>query len=321
MRVVVFGSLNLDTSFDVDHRPAWGETILASAASIAPGGKGANQAVAAARSGRVPVVMVGRVGADAAGPYLREQLAAAGVADAVRVDPALPSGTAFILRSAEGSNAIVVAAGANAGVRIDDLDELRPVDEPAVLVMQLEIPVHAVIAAAGLGRERGWHVLLNTAPAQALPDALLGTIDTLVANEVEAAQLTGLAVDGVEGATAAAEAIRSMGPGRVAVTLGAVGAVLVTPDGAWHAPAPAVRVVDTTASGDAFVGCLAASLAEGCHDRVAIARSVAAGSLAATLPGAQPSLPDRPAIDILASQVDVRGVALDADVAPGGSAR
>ena len=293
MRIVVFGSLNLDTTIAVDRRPDWGETILSHGTAVAAGGKGANQAAAAARLGDEQVVMVGRVGEDSAGAFLRAQLVSNGVVDRVRVDPARTTGSAVILRSPSGENAIVVAAGANDGVVADDLAALEAPDEPTVLVLQLEVPVKVVTEAAALAKSRGWHVLLNVAPVRPGADGLVGTADTLVANEVEAGQLTGLPVRDVAGAVVAGEMLLARGPSRVAVTLGEHGAVLVGRDGAWHAPAPAVDVVDTTAAGDAFVGALAVAIAEERPDVQALALAVAAGSLASTLAGAQPSLPDR----------------------------
>ena len=305
MRIVVFGSLNFDTALAVERQPAWGETILAQGASTAAGGKGANQAAAAARIGRTPVAMVGRVGADGAGAFLRAQLATSGVTDLVRTDPTLGTGGAFILRSPAGENAIVVAAGANDGVTVDDLATVPDPDEPTVLVLQLEIPLAVVADAVRHARQRGWHVVLNTAPVRPGAESLVDGVDTLVANEVEAAQLTGVDVRDAGDAATAGTILLRRGPSRVAITLGARGAVLVSPAGAWHAPAPAVHVVDTTAAGDAFVGALAAAIAEELAEPDALALAVAAGSLATTGAGAQPSLPDRAAVLRLAPSVGV----------------
>ncbi len=305
MRIVVFGSLNFDTTLTVEHQPAWGETILAERASTAAGGKGANQAVAAARIGRSPVAMVGRVGADGAGAFLRAQLATSGVTDLVHTDPALATGGAFILRSPAGENAIVVAAGANDNVTVEDLAAMPDPEQPSVLVVQLEIPLAAVAGAIQHARRHGWHVLLNTAPVRPGAESLVDGVDMLVANEVEAAQLTGVTVLDAGDAATAGAILLQRGASRVAITLGAQGAVLVSRAGAWHAPAPVVDVVDTTAAGDAFVGALAVAMAEALADPDALALAVAAGSLATTRAGAQPSLPDRASVLSLAPTVGV----------------
>ncbi|MGC8633767.1 MAG: ribokinase [Candidatus Limnocylindrales bacterium] len=310
MRVVVFGSLNLDTTFVVDRQPAWGETVLAQAVTVAAGGKGANQAVAAARVGAGRVLMVGRVGADASGAFLRSELAR-DVTDRVGTDLTRPTGGAFILRRPTGENAIVVAAGANDGVELDDLASLEEPEAPTVLVLQLEIPVDVVREALVLAASRHWHVVLNAAPARNGADGIIPMANTLVVNEVEASQLVGLPVRNAAEALSAGRALLARGPSRVAITLGAQGAVLVTGTGAWRAAAPAVQVVDTTAAGDASVGALAAGIAEGLPEDRLLALAVAAGSLATTRAGAQPSLPAR------AEAVEVaRSVVVEVEPAP-----
>ncbi len=306
MRVVCFGSLNQDVAFDVDRRADWGETIIARSMAVACGGKGANQAVAAARLGEVPVLMVGRVGRDGAGASLRAALSTAGVVDVVAEDPEAPSGSAFILRGPGGENAIVVASGANECASLVDLEPVATAHEPTVLLLQLEVPVAVVASAIEMGASRGWHVVLNAAPVRPGVDArLLRSVDTLVVNEVEASQLAGIEVGDVADAASAARVLLRDGPRRVAVTLGARGAVLVGETSAWHAHAPAVAVVDTTAAGDGFVGALAVSIAEAMPDDRALAFAVAAGSLATTRAGAQPSLPARGEARELAASVRV----------------
>ncbi len=303
MSIVVFGSLNADTTLDVASQPAWGETVLAEGSSTAAGGKGANQATAARRLG-ADVVMVGRVGEDAAGDFLRASLAADGVRSELTIDPSQPTGSAFIMRGPRGRNAIVVAPGANGTVSLADLTAIR-CESPVVLVLQLEVPLAAARAAAVYGRSRGWHVLLNPAPAALIDPAFLAAVDTLVANEHEAEQLTGVAVVGKDSARTAADRLREAGCATVAVTLGEQGAVLVTHQGAWHAAAPKVQAVDTTAAGDGFVGALAVSILQGLEPPDALRLAVATGSLAVTRRGAQPSLPARSEAVQLAATVSV----------------
>jgi ribokinase len=307
MKVVVFGSLNADTTLDVERQPMWGETVLAEASSTAAGGKGANQAVAARRLG-ANVIMVGRVGRDATGDFLRASLADAGVESKVTIDPDRPTGGAFILRGPGGRNAIVVAQGANGTVTAAALEAVR-CEPPAVLVLQLEVPLAASRAAAFYGRSRGWHVLLNPTPAATIDPEFLATVDTLVANEHEATQLTGIDVIDVETARAAADRLREAGCATVAITLGERGAVLVSHKGAWHAAAPEVHVVDTTAAGDGFVGALAVSILQGLGQSEALRLAVATGSFAVTRKGAQPSLPDRSEAVRLAATVSVMELA------------
>jgi ribokinase len=179
-----------------------------------------------------------------------------------------------------------------------------------VLVLQLEIPVGVVRDALDLAASRHWHAVLNAAPVRDGADDLVEMANTLVVNEVEASQLVGAPVRDAAEAVSAGWALLGRGPGRVAITLGAQGAVLVTCAGAWHAAAPSVHVVDTTAAGDAFVGALAAGIAEGLPEDRLLAQAVAAGSLATTRAGAQPSLPGR------AEAVEVAGSVVVVDMEP-----
>jgi ribokinase len=182
-------------------------------------------------------------------------------------------------------------------------------EPPVVLVLQLEVPLAEAKAAAVLGRSRGWHVLLNPAPAAPIDAATLAAVDTLVANEHEAAQLTGMAVDGIDSACSAAARLLELGCRTVAVTLGDRGAVLVSRLGAWHAAAPRVQAIDTTAAGDAFVGALAVSILQGLDLPDALRLAVATGSLAVTRKGAQPSLPAHSEAVELAATVSVTEIA------------
>ena len=285
--VVVLGSANLDIVVPVPHHPAIGETVLGSHHDRIPGGKGANQAVAAARLG-ARVAMVGRVGSDDAGGTLRTALQEAGVdCRYLAVDGLAPSGLALIGMDGSGDNTIIVSPGANDRVGPDDVAAAAPLlASAAVTLVQLEVPTMAVEAAvaAAVGK-----VVLNPAPAFLLSAALLERVDVLVPNRIELAQLAGSAE--ADDLAAVEEMARSLPVPTVVVTLGADGALLVAGGDAVLLPAPPVEVVDTTGAGDAFCGAIAEALARGVAIDEATARAVHAGSLATTRRGAQPSLP------------------------------
>lgn len=292
MKIVVVGSLNCDLVTRVPALPRPGETTLASAFHTFVGGKGCNQAIAAARAAGAgtSVAMIGRVGRDGFADVLLAKLDEACVdRTRVGVDATAPTGVALITVDDQGQNSIVVAPNANACLTAEALDPAA-FEGARVVVLQLEIPIATAIRAASIGRAAGARVLLNPAPAPAsLPDALLANVDVLVVNETEAAALAGTSVDG-------AGAFLSRGPSAVLLTLGGDGAVLVERDARHAIPALPVNVVDTTAAGDAFVGAAAAWLAEGASLAAAARAAVAAGSLACTALGAEPSLPRRAAI-------------------------
>jgi ribokinase len=291
--VVVVGSINLDTTLEVQRLPASGETVMAEIARTGVGGKGANQAVAAARQGAA-TVFVGLVGADAAGGALRDALVEEGVdVDACRVAPEAASGQALITVDAGGANTIVVAAGANGLVKEDDI-ELAP--QAAVVLTQLEIPLPAVWAAMARGRATGATTVLNPAPAPGpLDSGLLQLCDVIVPNEHEALALTGATSPSV----AAAELGARSDGATVIVTLGERGAIVWRNGRETMVPAFPVQAVDTVAAGDGFCGTLAASLAEGASMEDAVRRASAAGALAATERGALRSLPTRQQVDEL----------------------
>ncbi|WP_293169757.1 ribokinase [Oceanithermus sp.] len=298
--VVVVGSLNMDLVVAVERHPKPGETIIGGDLQRFPGGKGANQAVAAARLG-ARVRMVGRVGADAYGAELKRVLGAEGIATAEVAEVEAPTGVALISVSEDGQNAIIVSPGANARLQPDDLNPALFANA-SVVVLQLETPLETVRRAAELGREAGARVLLNAAPARGLPDELLGALDVLVVNEFEAAQVAGAAEpESPEAALALARELARRVP-VVVVTLGARGLVWAGGGGEGHLPAFEVEPVDTTAAGDAFVGGLAAALAAGEPLEQALRFGSAAGALAATRPGAQPSLPRRAEVEGLLRQ-------------------
>lgn len=291
--ILVVGSLNMDLVVSVPRHPRPGETLLGGAFHTFPGGKGANQSVAAARLG-APVRMIGRVGTDKFGDTLLATLQADGVDTRfVQQDAQAASGVALITVSADGQNTIVVAAGANGRLSTADVQAAEDAFADAVVVvLQLEIPLPAVEAAARLGRKHGAAVVLNPAPAQPLSAELLALADYLVPNQSELELLSG-EPDLERGIRVLLErSVRNL-----VVTLGERGARWVSATGSVEVPAFAVRAVDTVAAGDAFVGAFAAALAEGRPVQDALLRGNAAGALAVTRAGAQPSLPARVELD------------------------
>ena len=298
--ITVVGSLNQDIVAKVPRHPRPGETVLGSEHFVAAGGKGANQAVAAARLGR-PVAMVGRVGDDDAGRTLLSGLVADGVdVSGVQVDSEVGTGLALITLDDDAENTIVVSPGANGRVGASDVDAAADqVRNATVLLVQLEIPMDAVVRATELATGT---VVLNPAPARPLPDEVLANVDVLVPNRSELAGLAGCAEPTTPAEAAAAAAIL-LGPPAIVVTLGAEGALVFAGEGeATTVPAPRINPVDTVGAGDAFCGALADALVRG-EDLVAAARwAVNAGAVAATRRGAQPSLPTAAEIVALESR-------------------
>jgi ribokinase len=295
-KVTVLGSLNMDISVTVPRLPVPGATVLGSAAQFTPGGKGANQAVAAARLG-ADVRMVGCVGADDFGRQLLAALRAEGIdPDSVRVVPEVPTGLAMIAVDQVGENLIIVAPGANQQVSSPDVAAASNHD---ILVISAEIPAPAIARALA----QAGPSILNLAPAPPAAAALVGQgVDWLVVNESEAAAVLGRPVDGPADAALAAVALVAVGPRHAVVTAGAHGAALASAD----APGPAevidafpVHAVDTVGAGDTFVGALAVALAAGVPAPEAVRAAAAAGAAAVTRHGAQAAMP-RPA-DILAA--------------------
>ena len=284
--------------------PRPGETIIGSAYQQIPGGKGANQAVAAARLG-AHVSMVGRVGLDAFGNQLLEGLAAAGIDRAFIVqDGEASTGVALIVVDEGGQNSIVVASGANMRLSPADADAAESaIAGSDILLLQLESPLDTVIRAAELAQHHDVTVILNPAPARPLPDRLLAMVDVLIPNESETAILTGTSVESMDQAESAAMALLQLGVGAVVLTLGDKGAMLSQESRVEVVPAFQVQAIDTTAAGDAFVAGLAVALAEGMALVDAVVWGNAAGALAATVHGAQPSLPTRQDLERLLTSV------------------
>jgi len=293
--VLVVGSLNMDLTAFAPRLPLPGETLMGTGWATANGGKGGNQAVAAARLG-ARVAMIGRVGRDAHGEALRAALIAEGIeCDAINTDPLHPTGVALITVDSRSQNTIVVIAGSNAELSSADIDAQRELFAAATIVLfQLETPLPSVRRGIELAAEHGKFVILNPAPAPEgaiLDEEMLTGVTLLVPNETEAAQLSQLPVTSVEEAILAAQELRTRGCREVIVTLGALGVVHVGRSEPRHYPAQATQALDTTAAGDTFIGGLAASLARGDDLTQAIYFGQLAASLSVSRSGAQTSIP------------------------------
>lgn len=300
-RIVVVGSINVDLVVRVAILPRPGETVLGGRFASVPGGKGANQAVAAARAGG-RTTFVARVGDDSMGHAAIEAFRAEGIeTDFITVTPECPTGVALILVDAAGENSIAVAGGANDRLSTDDIERARPAIEAAdVLLLQLEVPLEAVAHAVTIAKAAGTRVILNPAPARPLPAAILARVDILTPNETEGESL---ASQGHALAPSAADAdslagtLLGLGPRKVVLTRGAAGALVAAAEDRTHVPAFSVESRDTVAAGDVFNGCLAVMLAEGL-DLVAATRfAAAAAAISVTREGAQTSAPRRGEIE------------------------
>lgn len=280
--VIVFGSAIADLVFRVARLPRAGETVLGEAAPPLPGGKGLNQAIAAARDG-ARVRFAGCVGADVHGAMLRAALSAEGVEVSALATVEAPSGLAAVSVDAAGENQIVVSPGANLAARAAQIGPLGPGD---TLLLQMEVPPGENAALIARARAAGARVVLNLAPAAALPRAALAAVDLLVVNESEAAWLAAAL-----GCGAGAAALHAALGVDVAVTLGERGAEAATRAGRIAVPAFAVAVADTVGAGDAWCGVLAAALDRGAPLEAAMRRASAAAALACTRAGAAPAMP------------------------------
>ncbi len=297
MYVCVVGSLNMDLVVKVPRLPEVGETLAGGTFATFPGGKGANQAVGAARLG-AHVALVGRVGADAFGDQHLAALRREGIdLTHVRADPGAATGVASITVDAAGKNMIVVAPGANMRLRPEDIDAAAgAITSARVLLLQLEVPLDTVLRAARIGRECGALVCLDPAPAAPLPDSLYRLVDVINPNETEARILTGLPVTTIPETERAAEALLQKGVGAAVVKLGERGSFYLFAGGRAHVPAIPVKALDTTAAGDAFAAALGIALGEGKALPAAVRFATHTAALKVTRMGAQ-SLPTRAEVE------------------------
>ncbi|WPN32115.1 ribokinase [Pseudomonas sp. P5_109] len=291
-KVVVIGSLNMDLVTRAPRLPKGGETLIGLSFATVSGGKGANQAVAAARLG-AQVSMIGCVGDDAYGEALRGALLAEQIDCQAVSTVEGSSGVALIVVDDNSQNTIVIVPGANGELTAEAIDRFDSVIQAAdVLICQLEVPDASVGHALKRGRELGKTVILNPAPAsRPLPVDWYASIDYLIPNESEASALSGVSVDSLESAQTAATKLIALGAGKVIITLGAQGSLFADGQRFEHFPAPVVQAVDTTAAGDTFVGGFAAALAAGKDEVQAIRFGQVAAALSVTRAGAQPSIP------------------------------
>lgn len=295
--IVVIGSSNTDMIIQVKQIPRPGETLLGGKFSTAPGGKGANQAVAAARAAnsKTTVTFIAKVGKDTLGGqaiagFKKDKI----LTNTITRSSQEPSGVALICVAADGKNSIAVASGANAALTPTDIQKHASlITKAELLVMQLETPLETVQAAAEIADKAGVPVILNPAPVQKLPSKLLKTITILTPNETEAEALTGVTVKNEKTATQAASILHKKGVRIVIITMGEKGAYVSAPAGAGFIPAFAVKAVDSTAAGDVFNGALSVALSEGEDLMDAVRFASCAAALSVTKLGAQPSIPKR----------------------------
>ncbi|HOO98652.1 MAG TPA: ribokinase [Bacteroidales bacterium] len=292
--ILVIGSSNTDMVIKTDRIPVPGETILGGRFFMNPGGKGANQAVAASRLGG-KITFITKRGNDLFGNQTIGVLMNEGInTEFIVKDPDLPSGVALITVDAGGENCIVVAPGANGSLLPSDIpDTVFSSEKHNILLLQLEIPVESVIYASKKARENGLKVILNPAPAQVLSDDLLENIWMITPNETEAEILTGIPISGTENALKASDILINRGVENVIITLGEDGAWVKTEDFTGLVPGVKVKAVDTTAAGDVFNGALAVALSEGMEIREAVMFANKAAALSVTKMGAQASAPFR----------------------------
>lgn len=297
-RIVVIGSCNTDMVINTERLPLPGETIIGGSFFMNAGGKGANQAVAAARLGG-KVSFMAKVGNDHFGSRSIEQYKAEGIdVEHILTDSGQPSGVALIMVDAKGENCIAVASGANANLRPEDIENAPSIIEQGdIVLMQLETPLETVEYVARVAKEKGKKVILNPAPALQLPESLLKNLYMIIANETETEYISGVKITDMDSICRAADIISSRGVENVVITLGSKGA-FIKENGAYHqVPAIKVKAVDATAAGDTFCGALCVALAEGNSILEAVEFANKCASVTVTRMGAQSSLPHRSEID------------------------
>ena len=301
--LVVLGSINADHILNLETFPTPGETVTGSQYQVAFGGKGANQAVAAGRSG-ANIAFIACTGDDDTGERVRKQLASDNINVApVSVVEGESTGVALIFVNAEGENVIGIHAGANAALTTERVEAQREIVAQAqALLMQLESPVESVLAAAQIAHENHTTVVLNPAPARVLSDELLALVDIITPNETEAEKLTGIRVENDDDAARAAKALHGKGIGTVIITLGSRGVWASVNGEGRRVPGFRVKAIDTIAAGDTFNGAFVTALLEGKGMDDAIRFAHAAAAIAVTRKGAQPSVPWRKEIDEFLSQ-------------------
>ncbi|MDH1128572.1 ribokinase [Enterobacter sp. GD03975] len=301
--LVVLGSINADHILNLETFPTPGETVTGNQYQVAFGGKGANQAVAAGRSG-ANIAFIACTGDDDTGERVRKQLASDNIDTApVSVVEGESTGVALIFVNAEGENVIGIHAGANAALTTERVEAQRGIIAGAeALLMQLESPVESVLAAAKIAHENHTTVVLNPAPARVLTDELLALVDIITPNETEAEKLTGIRVENDDDAARAARALHEKGIGTVIITLGSRGVWASVNGEGRRVPGFKVKAIDTIAAGDTFNGALVTALLEGKAMDDAIRFAHAAAAIAVTRKGAQPSVPWRKEIDEFLSQ-------------------
>lgn len=292
-KIIVIGSANTDMVVKSKSLPLPGETLMGGTFFMHAGGKGANQAVAAARLGG-HVTLVAKLGDDIFGKQTIAGLQKENInTDYVFTDPVAPSGTAIIMVNEEGENCIVVAPGANANLVHADIETVKNITEAPIILMQLEIPMETIEAVAIDAKANNQKIIINPAPAQALTDTLLNGLFLVTPNETEAALLTGVTVTDEVTASVAADVFLKKGVQNVVITLGRQGAFFKNADLIFKISAPIVTAVDTTAAGDTFSGALAVAITEGMDWEQAIGFAIEAASISVTRMGAQPSVPYR----------------------------
>lgn len=297
-KIVVIGSCNTDMVINLERLPMPGETLIGGKFFMNPGGKGANQAVAAARLGG-KVDFVAKVGNDPFGNKAKEQYKAEGIdVRHILTDEEQPSGVALIMVDAHGENCIAVASGANAQLLPADIDRAKEViHEADIILMQLETPMKTVEYVARMGKEAGKKVILNPAPAHALSDGLMKSLHMLIANETEAEFISGTQITNMDSVARAADIITSKGVENVVITLGSKGAFIKEKGNYHQVPAQKVKAVDATAAGDTFCGAVCVALAEGRRITEAVEFANRCAAVTVTRMGAQSSIPHRREID------------------------